>query len=70
MKQIVLNIKESKYSFFMELIKNLDFVVVNDDTGDTKEEVKANLKQAFKDLKKYKEGNLETTPAKDFLNEL
>ena len=35
MKQIVLNIKESKYRFFMELIKSLDFVQVQDDANVT-----------------------------------
>ena len=28
MKQVVLNIPENKYPFFMELVKSLDFVVV------------------------------------------
>lgn len=70
MKQIVLNIKEGKYSFFMELLKSFDFVDIQDDTGDSKDDIKKNLKQAFKDLKNYKKGKLKTTPAKDFLNEL
>ena len=70
MKQVVLNIKDSKYRFFMELIKSLDFVQVEEDPGDSKEEIVANLTQAFKDLKRHKQGKLKTTPAKDFLNEL
>jgi len=70
MRQIVLNIKDGKYGFFMELIKSLDFVQVQDDIGDSKEDIRKNLKQAFKDLKNYKQGKLKTTPAKDFLNEL
>ncbi|MDR1877169.1 MAG: hypothetical protein LBQ84_06050 [Flavobacteriaceae bacterium] len=70
MKQVVVNIKNDKYSFFMELIKSLDFVQVQEDTGDSKDEIKDNLTQAFKDLKLYKQGKLKTTPAKEFLNEL
>ena len=70
MKQVILNIKDSKYRFFMELVKSLDFVQVEEDPGDSKEEIVTNLTQAFKDLKKYKQGTLKTTPAKDFLNEL
>ncbi len=35
MRQIVLNIKESKFSFFMELIKSLDFVQVQEEDGDS-----------------------------------
>jgi len=70
MRQIILNIKDNKYNFFMELIKSLDFVHVQNDTSDSKEAITANLKQAFTDLKNYKKGNLKTTSAKEFLNEL
>lgn len=70
MKQVVLHIKDSKYNFFMELVKSLDFVQVEEDAGDSKEAIVANLTQAFKDLKQYKQGKLKTTPANAFLNEL
>jgi hypothetical protein len=36
MKQITLKIPDKKFKFFMELIKNLDFVKVEDET-DSKE---------------------------------
>jgi hypothetical protein len=71
MKQVVLNIKEGKYGFFMELVKSLDFVqILDEDVADSKEDIVTNLTLAFKDLKSYKEGNLKTTSAKEFLNEL
>lgn len=70
MKQVVINIEEGKYRFFMELVKSLDFVQVQEGTGDSKEEITANLTKGLKDLKRYKQGKLKTTPAKDFLNEL
>ena len=70
MKQVILNIKEAKYQFFMELVKNLDFVQLKEDDGDSKEEIISNLKQGFKELKLYKQGKLKTTPAKEFLDEL
>lgn len=70
MKQVILNIQESKYSFFLELLKSLDFVQIEDADGDSKKEIEKNLKQGFRDLKKYKEGKLKTSPAKDFLHEL
>jgi len=70
MKQVVLNIKEGKYRFFMELVKSLDFVQVEKNEGDSKEEIVANLKQSFKELKLYKEGKLEGIPAKELLDEL
>jgi hypothetical protein len=70
MKKVTLTIQDTKFQFFMELIKNLDFVKVEEDEGDSKEEIIANLKQGFKELNLYKQGKLQTTPAKEFLNEL
>lgn len=70
MKQIVLNVNEGKYPFFIELIKNLDFVQIDQEEGDSRKDIEENLAKAFKDLKRYKQGKLKTTSAKDFLNEL
>lgn len=68
MKQVTLNIPDNKYSFFMEVVTNFDFVQVDD--GDSREEIISNLKEGFKELELYKKGKLKTTPAKEFLNEL
>ena len=68
MKQITLNIKESRFQFFMELIKSLDFVQVDD--GDSNEAILSNIKIGLDEVKLAKQGKLKTTPAKDFLNEL
>lgn len=70
MKQVVLNVEESKFNFFMELIQNLEFVKVEKDTNHSKEEIVESLKQSFKELKLYKEGKLKGIPAKELLNEL
>ncbi|MBX2966447.1 MAG: hypothetical protein KF845_09895 [Cyclobacteriaceae bacterium] len=70
MKQVVLNIKDEKYRFFLELIKNLDFVQVEEIKGDSKEEIIANLKEGFKELKLYKERKKKFRDAKDLINEL
>ena len=64
-----LNIKEDKFKFFLELIKDLDFVQI-EEGGDSKEEIIANLKQGFKEMKLYKEGKLKGTPFNNFLDEL
>lgn len=69
MKQVTLNIPENKYQFFLELVKSLNFVKVEED-GDSKEDIIANLKQGLKEVQLHKQGKLKTTPAKDFLNEL
>ena len=67
MKEITLKISESKFQFFMELVRSFDFVQV-DDSGDSKEAILANIKQGLEEVKLAKEGKLKTTPAKDFLN--
>ena len=70
MKQVLLNVKESKYQFFLELLASLEFVQIEKLEGDSKADIEKNVRQGFRDLKKYKEGKLKTTPAKDFLHEL
>jgi hypothetical protein len=71
-KQVVLKVKSGKYPFFMKLVRSLDFVEVewDEDSGDSREDIIANLTEAFEQIKLIKEGKLKTTPAKDFLNEL
>jgi hypothetical protein len=71
MKRIWLQVQDDKYKFFLELLNNLGFVKIEEDEKeeDTREEIIANLTQAFKDIKLYKEGKLKTTPVQEFLNE-
>lgn len=68
MKQITLKIKDNKFKFFLELISNLDFVQIDD--ADSKDDVLNNLKSGLKEVKKYQQGELNTSVAEDFLNEL
>ena len=72
MTQITLNIKDSKVEFFMELIKNFDFVKLGKEeyAEPTKEDIKENIKQGLKDLQLIEQGKMKATPLKDFLNEL
>ncbi|RMG31792.1 MAG: hypothetical protein D6730_00875 [Bacteroidetes bacterium] len=69
MKQLILQIEEGKYSFFMELIQNFDFIKVQEE-GDNKEAIMENLKQGFEEMKLYKDKKLKGTPLNEFLNEL
>jgi len=69
-QKVVLNVATRKYNFFMELLKNFNFVQVEENDDDSREEIIANLKEAAKDLKLLKAGKLETRPLNDFLNEL
>lgn len=69
MKQITLKVPDNKLTFFLELIKNLDFVQV-DERFDSRDEILNNIKEGLKEAKKAKAGKLQTTPAVDFLNEI
>lgn len=68
MKQITLNIPDNKYPFFLELIQNLEFVKVQEESSS--EEVLRGIEQGLKEVKLVEEGNLKSRPVKDFLNEL
>ena len=69
-RQIILNVPSHKYNFFMELLKNFNFVQIEENDGDSREEIIANLKEAAKSLKLIKEGKLIGRPAEELFNEL
>jgi hypothetical protein len=53
----------------MELVKNFDFVQIEEEDesdGDSKEEIIANLTQAFKEMKEIKEGKLKALTLTEF----
>ncbi len=68
MAQLIIQIQDSKIPFFMELIKNFDFVKV--DNYPTKEEIKDNIREGLKEMQLIEKGEMTATPLKDFLNEL
>ncbi|MCC5933284.1 MAG: hypothetical protein LAT75_00920 [Candidatus Cyclonatronum sp.] len=70
MKQITLKVDENRFAFFLELVGSLDFVEIEDGSGDTKEEITANLSQAMKELKAYQKGELKGIPAQQLLDEI
>ncbi|MDX9750616.1 MAG: hypothetical protein RBT71_06010 [Flavobacteriales bacterium] len=69
MKQVTLHIKEGRFRFFMELIKSLDFVTVVE-TGDSKEEVRANVRKGLNEVELIEAGKLKGRPAQRLLDEL
>lgn len=72
MKQITIDIPDSKYSFFLELITNLGFVA-NDEKKILDEKshpVYKSLEQGFKEMEKVKNGTLKTKALKEFLDEI
>lgn len=66
MKQVTLNVDDSKFKAFLEFIKTLDYVKVEDVEEMALEELQSSLKQ----VKLMQEGRLPKQSAKDFLNEL
>ena len=67
--KILLDVKEEKAAFVMELLNNLKFVKI-EKLDDEKEEVLKDLKQAIEEVKLHKEGKIQLKSAKDLLNEL
>ena len=72
MTRITINIKDSKVGFFLELIKNFDFVKVEKqlDVEPSKDEIKENIKQGLKEVHLIEEGKMKGTPLNDFLDEI
>ena len=82
MALITLKIKNSKLSFFRELIKNLDFVqeekVEESESSETeeeyreptKEEIKENIRQGLREVKLIEEGKMKAIPLKDLLDDV
>lgn len=67
MAQLIIQVQDSKVPFFMELIKNFDFVEVDSHTDG---ELKENIRQGLKELQLIEQGKMRATTLKDFLNEL
>jgi hypothetical protein len=57
-KQVVLNVANNKYPFFMELLKNFDFVQIEENQGDSEEKIIVDLTEAIEQVKLIKEGKL------------
>ncbi|WP_209332751.1 hypothetical protein [Lunatimonas salinarum] len=66
MKQLTLSVADSKFEAFLEFIKALDYVKVEDAEEKALEELQSSLDQ----VKLMQEGKLPKQSASDFLNEL
>ncbi len=67
--KVIVDIKDSKAEFFMELLKSFSFVKASPITP-YKAEILEELKEAVENLNLVKKGKLKARPAKDLLNEL
>jgi len=71
MRHVTVYTTDKEYSHFVQLAKNLHYVKkVETDDEPTKEQILENIKTGLEEVKLFKKGKLNTTPAKDFLNEL
>ena len=70
MKQITINIPDNKYSFFLELVKNLGLEKVKEEPIESNREALEGLEQSFREVKMIQEGKMKGTPLKEFLDEL
>ena len=69
--KVLLDIKENRIPFFMELVRSLDFVnVVKEIKDENKSQIIADLAESFSDVKLYEQGKKKLKSAKDLLNEL
>jgi len=67
--KILLDIKDSKAAFFIELLKNFSFVRTTP-ISDAKAELLQDIKHAVEEVKHAKERNIKLQSAKSLLDEL
>lgn len=67
--KLLLDIKDNKSAFFIEMLKNFSFVQVTKLT-EAKAEALKEFKEAVDEVKLAKEGKIKLQSARDFLNEL
>jgi hypothetical protein len=71
MKQITISVPDKKYEFFIELVKNLEFVKEVEEVKEpSKKEILAGIRQAVKEVKLIKAGKLRGRPVQELLDEL
>lgn len=70
MKKITIMIPDNKYSFFLELVKNLGLEKVKEEPIEASQEALEGLEQGFREVKLIQEGKMKSTPLQEFLDEL
>jgi hypothetical protein len=72
MKQVTLNIPDSKYPFFMELVKSLGFVKVSEETNLTKkqQEFVEGTKNSLEQVEQHLKGEIKLKSADQLFDEL
>ena len=65
MKQLTLNINDNNFKTFLEFVKTLDYIEIQENDKSMDE-----LQNSLKQVKMMQEGKIQKQMAKDFLNEL
>lgn len=69
--KVILDIKDNRVPFFMELIRSLDYIrVLQEIKDERKGEHIQDLVEAFNDVRLFEQGGKQLKNAKDLLNEL
>ena len=69
--QVILDIKENRVPFFMELIRSLDYIsIVKEVKDQRKARFVKELADAYNDVKLYEQGKKKLKSTKDLLDEL
>jgi hypothetical protein len=66
-RKIIVRVPESKYSFLIELLENLEFIKIEEPS---KEQLIQEIKQSFKEVKMMEAGKLPKKTARELLHEL
>jgi len=72
MKQVILNIPDNKYTFFMELVKSLTFVKVTEEAeiSPKQKQYVNDLKDSLNQVEEHIQGKIKLKTADQLLNEL
>lgn len=69
--KVILDIKDNRSPFFLELLKSLDYVnILKEVKGKEKSKAINDLIEAFNEVKLHEQGKIKLKKAKDLLNEL
>ncbi len=73
MKQVILNIPDNKFNFFIELINSLGLKIEHSDNktlNDNQKQFVEGINNALEEVEEHLQGKKKLQNAKDFLNEL
>jgi len=70
MKQIILNVAENKLAFFIDLIKNFDFVKVEKQAEPSNAEILQSIEKGLKQAELIRKGKLPKRKIEDLLRDL